>query len=159
MDSLKAARLLEHVVVIGGNYDGNPRDEASLDFYQLSDIYPCTKVLQYEETTGTWSEIGTMEKGRTGHAVIDLSLYCPGIVGQTNKKQLSSPPSSPPMFTIFSSLIPYPILHPISYHCFHNYRFWGLKMHALDYYHYDHHYHHHNSSHHHNLNCFNNLFH
>ena len=67
------------------------------------------KVLQYEETTRTWSEIGKMKKARTFHAVVevDVSLFCPGIVGLINKKQL---PSSP-LFTILSSLIPYLALH------------------------------------------------
>ena len=76
-------------------------------------------MLQYEETTGAWSEIGKMKKARYDHAVVavdDVSLFCYGIVGQTNKKQLSSP-SSLPLFTILSSLISYPILYPISYHC------------------------------------------
>ena len=45
------------------------------------------QVLQYEETTGAWSEIGKMKKARNYHAVVavDKSLYCSGIVGQTNK--------------------------------------------------------------------------
>ena len=70
-----------------------------------------------------------MKKARDYHAVVavvDVRLFCYGIVGQTNKKQFSSPPSSPPMFTILSSLIPCHILYPISY-CFHNYRLWALR--------------------------------
>jgi len=61
---LRAARLSEDVVVIGGRgYGSSYRDE----------------VLQYEETTGAWSEIGKMKKARRGHAVVavvDKSLYC-----------------------------------------------------------------------------------
>ena len=75
------------------------------------------QVLQYEETAGAWSDIGKMKKARRLHAVgavVDASLFCYGIVGQTNKKQFSSPPSSPPLFTILSSLIAYPIIYPIS---------------------------------------------
>merc|ERR1719318_2037260 len=37
------------------------------------------EVLQYEETTGAWSEIGKMKKARYGHAVaavVDKSFYC-----------------------------------------------------------------------------------
>ena len=74
---------------------------------------PHVQVLQYEERTGAWSEIGKMKEARNYHAVVevDASLFCPDIDGQTNKKQLSSLQSSPPLFTILSSLIPYPILH------------------------------------------------
>ena len=57
-------------------------------------------MLQYEETAGAWSEIGKMKKARNYHAAVevDVSLFCPGIVGPTNQKQLSSPPSPPPLF-------------------------------------------------------------
>ena len=61
-------------------------------------------MLQNEETTGAWSEIGKMKKARSFHAVVgvmDVSLFCPGFVGKTNKKQLSSPPSSTPLFLDF----------------------------------------------------------
>jgi len=59
---LRGARLLGHVVVIGGEVGGGG-DE----------------VLQYEETAGAWSEIGKMKKARRLHAVVpvDKSLYCP----------------------------------------------------------------------------------
>jgi len=61
MNSLRAVRLLEHVVVTGGRDDGrNSRNE----------------VLQYEEITGVWSEIGKMKKARSYHAVVDVSLFC-----------------------------------------------------------------------------------
>ena len=90
MYGLRAARLLGHVVVTGGSRDGaTSRQEVSLDFYQLSVISFHVQVLQYEETTGAWSEIGKMKKARWYHAVVavvDVSLFCPGIVGQTNKK-------------------------------------------------------------------------
>jgi len=61
---LRAARLSDHVVVTGG-YDGSWASRA--------------EVLQYEETTGVWSEIGKMKKARSYHAVVavvDVSLYC-----------------------------------------------------------------------------------
>ena len=94
MEGLRAVRSSERVVVTGG-YDGrNSRDEVTFRFYQPSDISSCTQVLQYEETAGAWSEIGKIKKARSSHAVVpvdDVSLYCYGIVGQTNKKQLSSP--------------------------------------------------------------------
>ena len=37
-------------------------------------------MLQYEETTGAWSEIGKMKKARNYHAAVevDVSLFCPG---------------------------------------------------------------------------------
>jgi len=64
MQGPRAARLSEQVVVTGGSVDGmDGRHE----------------VLQYEETTGAWSEIGKMKKARRGHAVVavvDKSLYC-----------------------------------------------------------------------------------
>merc|ERR1711962_169241 len=63
MRGLRAARLSERVVVTGGLDDGrNYRDE----------------VLQYEETTEAWSEIGKMKKARDYHAVVevDVSLFC-----------------------------------------------------------------------------------
>jgi len=56
---LRAARLLGHVVVTGGN-GGGYRDE----------------VLQYEEATGAWSEKGKMKKARYEHAVVDPSQFC-----------------------------------------------------------------------------------
>ena len=91
MYGLRAVRLLEHVVVTGGRDDGyNFRNEVTFRFFStISDISSCTQVLQYEETTGAWSEIGKMKKARWYHAVVavvDVSLFCPGIVGQTNKK-------------------------------------------------------------------------
>ena len=91
MRGLRAARLSEHVVFTGG-WDGRKyRDEVTFRFLStISDISSCTQVLQYEETAGAWSEIGKMKKARYDHGVV--SLYCPGIVGQTNKKQSSSPP-------------------------------------------------------------------
>jgi len=60
MERLRAARLSEHVVVTGGYDGGNRRDE----------------VLQYEETTGTWSEIGRMKKARSHHAVVAVDDVC-----------------------------------------------------------------------------------
>ena len=56
-------------------------------------------MLQYEETTGAWSEIGKMKKARSRHAVVavvDVSLFCYGIVGQINIDRLyiNSPRSS-----------------------------------------------------------------
>ena len=47
-------------------------------------------MLQYEETTETWTEIGKMKKARSWHAIVpvdDVSLFCYGIVGQTNEKR------------------------------------------------------------------------
>ena len=45
-------------------------------------------MLQYEETTGAWSEIGRVKKARYYHAVVavDKSLYCPGIVVRQIRK-------------------------------------------------------------------------
>jgi len=64
MSGLSAVRLSEHIVVTGGYDDGrNNRNE----------------VLQYQETTGLWSEIGKMKKARHNHAVVavvDKSLFC-----------------------------------------------------------------------------------
>jgi len=63
IDDLRAAPLSEHAVVTGGYSGRNYRDE----------------VLQYDETAGTWSEIGKMKKARSKHAVVavdDVSLYC-----------------------------------------------------------------------------------
>ena len=56
-----------------------------------------SQVLQYNETADTWSEIGGMEKARAYHAVVevDVALFCPGFVGQTNRKPSSQSPSSP----------------------------------------------------------------
>merc|ERR1719474_1797256 len=71
MRGLRAALLLEHVVVTGGlDDDRNYRDE----------------VLQYEETTEAWSETGKMKKARDYHAVVevDVSLFCSDIVGPTS---------------------------------------------------------------------------
>ena len=87
-------------------------------------------MLQYEETTGAWSEIGKMKKARRGHAVVavvDKSLYCYGIVVSQirNNCHHNHRHSSPPLFTFLSSLIPCHILYPISYHCFQNYRLYS----------------------------------
>jgi len=61
MHGLRVAQLSEHVVVTGGQVDRrNFRDE----------------VLQYEETTGAWSEIGRMKKARSHHTVVDVGLFC-----------------------------------------------------------------------------------
>ena len=56
-----------------------------------------SQVLQYNETAETWSVIGRMEKARVYHAVVeaDVALFCPGFVGQTNRKPSSQSPSSP----------------------------------------------------------------
>ena len=86
MRDLRAARWLEHVVVTGGRdcgWDGgNSTDEVSVDLInQVTSLH--VQVPQYEETAGTWSEIGRMKKARSYHAVVavvDLSLFCPGIV-------------------------------------------------------------------------------
>ena len=61
----------------------------------MSSLY--VQVLQYKETEGAWSKIGTMEKARSNHAVVGVDASCPGMVGQRNKKQLSSSPSPPPI--------------------------------------------------------------
>ena len=84
--------MLEHVVVTGGRdcgWDGgNSTDEVSVDLInQVTSLH--VQVPQYEETAGTWSEIGRMKKARSYHAVVavvDVSFYCYGIVGQTKKK-------------------------------------------------------------------------
>ena len=86
MRDLRAARWLEHVVVTGGRdcgWDGgNSTDEVSVDLInQVTSLH--VQVLQYDETAGTWSEIGKMKKARRDHAVVpvdsvELSLYCPG---------------------------------------------------------------------------------
>ena len=90
MYGLRAAGL----IVTGGSDDGgNRRDEVShkCRFDQLSVWYINVQVLQYEETAGTWSEIGMMEKARYHHAVVEIDVsLCPGIVGQTNKIKLLS---------------------------------------------------------------------
>jgi len=60
MYGLRAARLSDRAIVISGQDDYGDRDE----------------VLQYDETTGAWSEIGRMKKARYYHAVVDLSQFC-----------------------------------------------------------------------------------
>ena len=82
-------------------------------------------MLQYEETTGAWSEIGRVKKARYYHAVVavDKSLYCPaGIVVRQIRKIIVI---TTIVTTILSSLLPYPILYPISYRCFQNYRLYS----------------------------------
>ena len=88
MRDLRAAQLLEHVVVTGGRdggWDGgNSTDEVSVDLInQVTSLH--VQVPQYEETAGTWSEIGRMKKARQFHAVmaVNVSLFCSNIVGQT----------------------------------------------------------------------------
>ena len=61
-------------------------------------MYNHVQVLQYEETVGTWSKLGQMQKARSYHAVV-----ASGIVGQTYMSQSSLLPSPPPLFTISSS--------------------------------------------------------
>ena len=110
MKGLKAARLSERVVVTGGWGGGNYRDEVTFRFYQLSNILLTSlhvQVLQYEETAGTWSEIGKMKKARGFHAVV--SPYCPGIVGQTNKKQIA-------ITTIVTTIVYHLIITPTLSH-------------------------------------------
>ena len=121
MSGLRAARLSELILVTGGSvYGGNSRDEETFRFYQLSDISSCTGASIWRNSRSLVrdrkDEKGALLPcGRWPQPI--LLWYC-----KTNKKQLSSPPSSPPLFTILSWLLPNTILHPISYHCFHNYR-------------------------------------
>ena len=91
-------------------------------------MYNHVQVLQYEETVGTWSKLGKMQKARSYHAVV-----ASGIVGQTYMSQSSLLPSPPPLFTISSSFYPYPMLYPICYHCFQHYNLFNVfKAHSHD---------------------------
>ena len=88
MKGLRAALLLGHVVVTGGFDDRNSREEVSVNFVnQMTSLH--VQVLEFNEAAETWSEMGRMKKARSYHAVVavDVNLFCPGIVGQTNKKQ------------------------------------------------------------------------
>ena len=84
-------------------------------------MYNHVQVLQYEETVGTWSKLGKMQKARSYHAVV-----ASGIVAQTSMSQSSLLPSPPPLFTISSSFYPYPMLYPICYHCFQHYNLFNV---------------------------------
>ena len=67
MHGLRAAQMLEHVVITGGWDIRSSRNEVSVNFIkQVSSLH--VQVLQYK--AGAWSEIGRMKKARNHHAVI-----------------------------------------------------------------------------------------
>ena len=100
MSGLRAARLSELIIVTGGSvYGGNSRDEETFRFYQLSDISSCTGASIWRNNRSLVrdrnNEKGALLPcGRWPQPI--LLWYC-----KTNKKQLSSPPSSPPLFLDF----------------------------------------------------------
>ena len=70
---LRAAHLNQQVVVTGGGWDGsNSRDEVlcGLTICYLSTF----QVLQYNHEERSWLQIGSMERKRSYHAIVEANL-------------------------------------------------------------------------------------
>ena len=82
MRSLKAAHLNQQVVVTGGEVD----DEVLCGIIWLvMRCLACLQVLQYNTSTNTWTQIGSLKDSRARHAVAEVNLAALGCVGNLNR--------------------------------------------------------------------------
>ena len=83
MKGLRAAHLNQQVVVTGGNDEHDNRDEVLYEKLVMRDL-ACLQVLQYNPSDSSWTQIGSLKRGRAYHAITEVNLAALGCVGNLN---------------------------------------------------------------------------